>query len=80
MRKDLGFSVRAFRERIAGNFSKLPPADIPPGAQVVGDVEGILHLAELAKSVRAIAPTEDIALLSRLDEITAWPHFVNADR
>ncbi len=75
LRKDLGFSVQAFRKRIGGIFKKFPPADTPPAARVVGDVEGIRDFSELATTIRAIAPTEEDALLRRLDEITAWPHF-----
>src|SRR5262249_3155405 len=75
LRKDLSFSVYACRSRTKANFKSYPEEKMPAAVSVVGDLDGTRDFVQLAEAIRAIAATEDCALLSRLDEIVEWRHF-----
>jgi len=75
LRRDLGFSILAYRRRFEGLYSKVPREQIPVGAQIVGDVAAIGDHAALLQSLGSKAPDEDPAFQYRLAEVVTWKHF-----
>ena len=75
LRRDLGFSILAYRRRLEGVYSKVPQDQIPQGAQLVADVAGIPDHVALLEMLCSKAPDEDPAFQHRLAEVVVWTHF-----